>query len=55
MERDPILIHAHRLDSNHKEAVELKVEKYIQEAFNQALADPLPDASKALTGSINHQ
>lgn len=55
MARDPILIHANRLDSNHIEAIELKVEKYIQEAFDQALADPLPDASKALTGSINNQ
>jgi TPP-dependent pyruvate/acetoin dehydrogenase alpha subunit len=55
MARDPILIHARRLDSNHKATIELKVEKYIHEAFDQALADPLPDASKALTGSINHQ
>ena len=55
MARDPILIHARRLDSNHKAAIELKVEKYIQEAFDQALADPFPNASKALTGSIKHQ
>jgi TPP-dependent pyruvate/acetoin dehydrogenase alpha subunit len=55
MARDPILIHARRLDSNHKAAIELKVEKDIQEAFDQALADPLTDASKALTGSINYQ
>ncbi len=41
-ERDPLKIHASRLDQKERAAIETKVETEVYQAFQQALQDPLP-------------
>jgi TPP-dependent pyruvate/acetoin dehydrogenase alpha subunit len=43
--RDPISIHAGRIDPNERTACESDVEQSISEAFRQALGDPFPSPS----------
>ena len=42
-QRDPLRIHAARLDPEPRAAIEADVDAEVQAAFEQALADPLPD------------
>jgi TPP-dependent pyruvate/acetoin dehydrogenase alpha subunit len=50
-ERDPLAIHAPRLPAEARKAIEGEVDAVIHAAFQQALADPFPDAA-ALTPAI---
>ena len=41
-ERDPVEIQGRRLDTGRREAIEAEVDAVVKAAFEQALADPLP-------------
>jgi hypothetical protein len=41
-ERDPVTIHAGRLENNQRSAIETDVDSEVIKAFQQALSDPLP-------------
>ena len=47
--RDPLAIHAARLTNEQRTAIETEVEALLDQAFQQALADPFPDPA-ALAG-----
>jgi len=48
-QRDPLRIHASRLDPEPRAAIEADIDAEVQAAFEQALADPLPDPGQALS------
>ncbi len=44
--RDPLLIHASRLETDERIALEAEVEALISQAYQQALSDPLPERTR---------
>jgi TPP-dependent pyruvate/acetoin dehydrogenase alpha subunit len=44
--RDPLQIHGSRLESGERHAVETEVDALISQAYQQALADPLPETAR---------
>jgi 2-oxoisovalerate dehydrogenase E1 component len=51
--RDPLRIHAARLDPEPRATIEADVEAEVHAAFEQALADPLPDPGQDLSLNIS--
>jgi 2-oxoisovalerate dehydrogenase E1 component len=52
-QRDPLRIHAARLDPEPRATIEADVEAEVHAAFEQALADPLPDPGQDLSLNIS--